>query len=530
MSRLSAIVVALVTASGCRGSSEPHEHASEHPEGHDHHAEGHGHGEGPVVRVTLWSDRFELFAEHAPVVAGASVEVLAHLTVLDGFRALDAGAVELEIDAATPVRARAEAPTRPGIYALTFAAPPAGTYRGRVRVSGPDADVIEGLALVVHADAASARAAAPHAEEDDESTVELLKEQQWGLPFRTAFAEKGSLVAAIEVAGTIETPPGGSAAIGAPVAGRVVPGPKGLPRPGKAVTKGELLASFAPAPASPEEAARAGLAVAEAEARAQAAASARDRAERLIRDQAISQREVEDARREADVAGEALRAARRARSLFAGSTGGSGGGSWRLVSPITGTLVDVAAAPGATVAAGEVLFRVVDTRELWVHARVPEQDAVRLRSDRDAAFQLSGAEDWIDIDVTGPAATASIVTIGRTVDASSRTVDVIYALGGGDARLRVGGLARVSLPVGEDFSGVVVARDAVVDDDGRSVVYVQRDGEHFEARQVRLGPRAAARVAVVAGLEAGERVVSRGAHLVRLASGAADGPAHGHIH
>ena len=39
----------------CRGQDAGHDHASEHPAGHDHHDEGHGHGDGPVVRITRWS-------------------------------------------------------------------------------------------------------------------------------------------------------------------------------------------------------------------------------------------------------------------------------------------------------------------------------------------------------------------------------------------------------------------------------------------------------------------------------------------
>jgi RND family efflux transporter MFP subunit len=182
------------------------------------------------------------------------------------------------------------------------------------------------------------------------------------------------------------------------------------------------------------------------------------------------------------------------------------------------------------VAPGEVLFRIVNARELWIRARVPEQDAARLRQDRDAHFQIAGLDTWQTIQVTGGAPGASLVTVGRTVDRRSRTVDVIYALAEPSEELRVGGLVRVSLPTGGDFSGVVVPRSAIIDDQGRSVVYVQIDGEHFEERMVRLGPRAGDRVAVTRGLAAGERVVTRGAHLVRLAAKAGTGDPHGHIH
>ncbi len=77
---------------------------------------------------------------------------------------------------------------------------------------------------------------------------------------------------------------------------------------------------------------------------------------------------------------------------------------------------------------------------------------------------------------------------------------------------------------------MVVPRSALVDQDGRNVVYVQVDGEHFQERAVRIGPRAGNLVAISEGLRSGERVVTRGAHLVRLADKASGEAPHGHIH
>lgn len=526
---LPSVVVCAALAGGCPSKEAGHEHASEHPEGHDHHAEDHGHGETPMRRITRWTDAVELFLEHPAAVAGQPLRLLAHVTVLDGFRALEPGQVALELQGPASATAVAGAPVRPGIYELSLVPPRPGKYRGELRVKGSGVEsVIEGLELEVFDSAEQAAGAV--SEPEEEHYIELLKEQQWGIPFATAFARQGSLVASIEVAGAVGTPPGGSAEIGAPSTGRIIAPDKGLPHPGQSVRAGEVLAQLAPAPSSPEEAARAGLAVTEAQARASAARAALERAQRLIADEAISQRELEDARRELAVAEQAVRAASSTERLFSGARAGSGAGSWRLVSPIAGTLAEVRATAGSTVAQGELLFRVVNLSKLWIRARVPEQDAARLRADKDASFQIAGLDSWLPIDVTAPDATASVVTVGRTVDPGSRTVDVIYALHEPDPRLRVGGLVRVSLPAGDDFSGVVVPRSALVDDDGLQVVYVQVDGEHFEERKVRAGPVQGELAGIVSGLSAGERIVTAGANVVRLAASGGSETPHGHIH
>lgn len=520
-------IAALLAA--CDGSAGGYDHAHEHPEGHDHHAQGHGHDE-PMRSITLFSERFELFAEHPPAVVGQEVQILAHLTVLDGFRPLDQGTVRLELNGPAEVRAASERPLRPGIYQLSFTPRAAGTFRGSIQIEGAVSGSIDGLELEVYADAKRATSSVSDASEDAAGQIALLKEQQWSLPFATAFAERDAITASIEVAGTVGTPPGGSAEVGASAAGRIAAPPKGLPRPGDAVREGQLLALLAPAPSSPEGAARANLAVAEAEARRAAARAALLRSERLFQDQAISTRELEDARRELQVAEQAMIAARKAAELFSGVARGQGAGSWRLLAPIDGTLVSVDATAGATVAAGDVLFRIVDTRELWIRARVPEQDAARMRADRDARYRVTGTDRWQDIGLGGGADKSRLVTVGRTVDPVARTVDVIYALRDPHPSLRVGGLVQVSIAIDEDFSGVVVPRSAVIHREGREAVYVQLDGEQFAERLVQTGPRSGDRVGIVQGLAPGERIVTRGAHLVRLADRPQGTEPHGHIH
>src|SRR5690606_4107919 len=190
----------------------------------------------------------------------------------------------------------------------------------------------------------------------------------------------------------------------------------------------------------------------------------------------------------------------------------------------------VEATEGESVQSGELLFRVVNLEELWVRARVPEQQAAMIRADQDAAFKLPGLDTWLPLDVTGEDAVASVVNVGRTVDRRSRTVDVIYALRDPGERLRVGAMLRVAVPAGEPWEGVAVPRGAVLDDDGRSVVYVQVEGEAFEERTVRVGPRSGASVGIESGVSANERVVTLGANVIRLSARAGAAPAHGHVH
>ena len=71
---------------------------------------------------------------------------------------------------------------------------------------------------------------------------------------------------------------------------------------------------------------------------------------------------------------------------------------------------------------------------------------------------------------------------------------------------------------------------AVVDDAGRPIVFVQREGETFERRAGHARTASGDLVQITEGVKPGERVVTKGAYLVRLASLSTSVPAHGHVH
>ncbi len=516
----------VVFAAGC------HSHAGD-GEGHDHEDDHHSHGghdHGPAaIGITEWTDELELYAEHPPAVVGQEVPFLAHLTVLDGFRALEDARVRLALTG--PAELTAEAPMlRPGIYRPTFTATAPGTYQGTLTIIDGGEGTIGPFAVEVYPSQEAADAANP-ADERGGGAVSFLKEQQWRVSFDTAFAARGTVRPSVGVSGELTTPPGGVAHVHAPVGGRVMAGRSGFPLPGQAVQAGALLATIAPTPGAPEDAARADLAVVEAQAQVEAGRTEVERAERMVADQAIPERRLAEARRQLQVAEASLSAARRAQSMYASAESGRGRGSWRITAPIAGIVDAVEVSPGEAVDANELLFRVVDPNTLWVSAEVPESWAGRFVRDANASFQLVGEDRWHPIALEGDGSEAhdTLVHASRTVDPTSRTVRVVYALGEPDESLRVGAALRVLIPVGEAVEAVTVPRSAVLDVEGRSVVYVQAEGESFEERVVRLGPSEGDRVAVTSGVEEGERIVTRGAHLVRLA-GSSGAVGHGHVH
>ena len=115
-----------------------------------------------------------------------------------------------------------------------------------------------------------------------------------------------------------------------------------------------------------------------------------------------------------------------------------------------------------------------------------------------------------------PAALASVGRVARS--AIPHAADHVRLRQSRRSGLPVGQSVFLHLLMETTAPRPVVPAAAVVDDAGRPIVFVQREGETFERRPVTLGPRAGDVVQITEGVKPGERVVTKGAYLVRLAS------------
>ena len=77
---------------------------------------------------------------------------------------------------------------------------------------------------------------------------------------------------------------------------------------------------------------------------------------------------------------------------------------------------------------------------------------------------------------------------------------------------------------------LVIPVSALMEEQGNYYVYVQTEGESFEKRELKLGGNDGRRVQVFSGLQAGDRVVTKGAYNIKLSTASGTLPAHGHEH
>lgn len=250
------------------------------------------------IAVTAWGDTYEIFAEADPLVVGKVSKSHTHVTILDGFPPLKVGAVAAVLRGAGGAEQvfRQEGalrdgifsveikPTQAGIFDLSFRVEsPAGTETipsGRVRVGAGDS-----LGLLVE----PPRYGPPGSAVDPPSgeAISFLKEQQWRTEFATAWAKEGTVHRGVRGPARLRPAAGGEALLTAPLDGVVAATSNAYV--GMEVSRGAAVVGLTPRVGSDRslEQIRSDLGLAEARLQ---------RLEELLKLEAVSQAEVDEAR------------------------------------------------------------------------------------------------------------------------------------------------------------------------------------------------------------------------------------------
>lgn len=254
--------------------------------------------------------------------------------------------------------------------------------------------------------------------------------------------------------------------------------------------------------------------VARAEAALEVAQQNYDREKSLFEQQVSSQKsmlEAQAAYRSAQADYNAARARNRALGA-SGAAAPDAGGSYALVTPVGGTVVERNAMPGQIAGPQTNLFTVADLRHVWINVDVYESDLARVHNGAAARVTTRA--------MPGETFRGRVTFAGGVVDSTTRTVKVRVEVENPGQRLRPGMYAEVridalpdTLPAQTAAGPVVLPDIAVQDLNGKSVVFVPAGAPgRFVARAVILGTRVGdGLVSITSGLRSGDSVVVKGA-------------------
>ena len=479
-------------------------------EEHDHATEADAHEDHSTESLTLFNDETELFVEFPTLMLGHTTQFLAHLTNLKSYKPYSEGIFTVSlIKGKKGIRQTVKAPARNGIFTPSIMTKEAGVYTlvfdveskyGKERFTANNIRVYKN-----HEEAEQAKT------QEASEGITFLKEQAWKIefgssevilsPFQQIIKTTGSLIPAVNMEKQIVANSSG-----------IVHFQSQDIVPGKAIKKKDAIFNLSGKGLSGTNIS---TQFTQAKTNLDQAKSAFERAKILHEDQIISEKEYLEAKSNFE----------NANVNYKSINKDYNSNGFLITSPVTGFICDVYVSEGQYVEKGEVLAKVDQGSKLLLKADVYQKHLQQLKHIKSANFKLPYSEKVFNTeDLNG-----RLIAYGKDIHEDDYTTPLYFEL---DLTpdLYAGSFVEIYLKSERTANVLHIEKSAILEDQGLKYVFVQLSGESFEKRFVTIGLSNGQEVEITSGLKVDERVVSKGAYFVKLASMAGSIPAHSHQH
>ncbi|WP_181256460.1 efflux RND transporter periplasmic adaptor subunit [Marinilabilia salmonicolor] len=495
---------ALFTSCNDNPNSDGHSHdvAGEQVQAHDDHAH-----EAVTISYTLFADGYELFVEFPALVAGGRSEFAAHFTQLSNYKPVAEGIVTVSIIKDTKgIRNRVESPSSPGIFRPAIQPKESGTYKMLFELNSPSGNAtfeIPDVRVYANEDEA-AHAIQP---EGDSEAVTFLKEQAWKAQFATQEVTPQPHYSVIRTSGKVKNQPQAETTVNAQAEGTV----NLMTILGETVKKGELLAVISGAGIENNLSRR----LQESKIAFEKSKADHNRLMPLADEQVVSQKDFLE-----------VRARYRQDSLqFHQMASLVSQNGIRVTAPSNGYISEVKVGNGNFVQSGSPLFSLVNESRILIETYVNQSDFQQVSKIFDAHFSVSGKENPVTLkEIQG-----QIESKNAFINEGNTRIPVTFS-GRNNGQFMPGMFLEAFLKTGAKEETLVIPLSAVIEEQGNYFVFVQTGGESFVKREIELANYDGIHAEIKKGLKPGERIVTRGAYQIKLASMAGELPLHGHTH
>lgn len=238
-----------------------------------------------------------------------------------------------------------------------------------------------------------------------------------------------------------------------------------------------------------------------------------DRVRDLFAHDAVAQKEVINAAAILTQSTAALDQAKAAveqthrRLLILGVEPGKFGQFMSIQAPISGKILEMNIVPGEyRNDVSQSVMTIADLSSVWITADIPESSIRLVRGNEPVRIELAA--------YPGESFTGRVKQIADLVDPQTRTIKVRVEMLNRDGRLRPQMFGRIRL-TGAVGTRPVVPVTAVVEGAGQNIVWRENEPGLFQKVPVTLGERAGDHVAILNGLNPGDRVVTDGVMLLQ---------------
>ena len=466
----------------------------------------------PLLSYTVYTEKTELFAEFRSFVVGDTTKLANHFTHLgELFSAITEGTITLTLTVGdNKVSQASTVSSSPGIFRYAIVPTKAGIGKMVFDIKTKDYTdqiVIDGVTVFTDTNTAKAS----KKEEKKGNEITYLKEQAWKTEFANMAVSGNSFNEIIKTTGEILPAQGDEMSVTANVNGIVTfAGNKAVV--GTSVKAGEKLFTVSSGNLTDGNIDTRFKLVKVAYEKAKADY---ERAQELVKDKIVSQKEFQETKARYET--EQVNYNNLSRNYQSGGQ--------KIVSPISGFIKNVLVTEGQYLAVGQSLASVSQNRRLVLKAEVSQKYFSKLASITSANFTTAYDNKTYSIESLN----GRLLSYGKSNDANTLFIPVTFSFDNkGD--IVPGSMVDVFLKLKSFADAYVIPVSALIEEQGMFFVFVQTAGESFVKRELTLGGSDGINVHVLAGLKEGERVVTKGAYQIKLASASGAIPLHGHAH
>lgn len=477
------------------------------------HSEG-SDNEDIKFQYTVYSKNYELFAESDPFVVGEEAEILAHFTTLLDFDPLIEDSVKLVLEAGGKMVSQTlKEPWKKGIY--LFHIKPVAAGNGQLKFILPVSNTLEELVATgveVYGSQKDLYMAQQSHRVSEASGTTFTKEQSWKIDFATAFPVLENFGQVIKTVALVEPEQQKEILLPAKIPG-IIDFSNGMLLAGRKVEKGELLLTVQTEDLASENMA---LKLNEARNNYEKARADYERHRELAEDRAISEKELLNSKNEYE----------NTKLIYENLERNFNSEGQVVKSPMDGFISRILVENGEFVQTGQPLLNLSQTGMVLLHADIQQKYLPAMDNFNSANFRkMNDSRIYTLEELDG-----ELISYGRFATGGSYLLPVDFRIEN-NGEFLPGSFIEIFIKTLHGKEVLTVPNSSLLEEQGVYFVFVQKTPELFEKREVITGGSDGLRTVIEKGLSRDERIIIRGAMLVKLSESTATLDAHsGHVH
>ena len=488
----------VIVISACKNSQETK---------HEEHQEA-------KIQYTAYTDDLELFAEADPFVVGESANVLSHFSVLPDFTAVESGSMTIILTVnGRETKQTLEKPSRKGIYNFDIVPETVGkgnlvfnlqNDKGTFQVKVSD--------VMVYSNEDEALEFAENMVLPKTNSIVFTKEQSWKIDFATEKVTKEPFGKVIKTTALVQSAQGDEILISAKTNG-IVNISDNNALEGKGVIGGQSIFTISGSGMAENNST---VRFAEAQNNFKKAQADYERLKELANEKIVSEKELLIAKNQYE----------NTKAVFDNLQNNFNKSGQKVTSALTGYIKQLFVKNGQYVDAGQPLLVVSQNRTLNLHAEVQQKYAPYLGSINTAIIRTVNDQKSYTLEELN----GKIISFGRSANNDNYLIPVNVQIENKGSFIS-GGFVELYLKTITNLQALTIPNSALIEEQGAFFVFVQITPELFEKREIKTGVTDGVKTEILNGISENERVIIKGAILVKLAQSSGTLDAHsGHVH